>query len=280
MLAPILGARRNGAVTTPSTRGLLVTVLGELVAPNGGEVWTQSLIEVLELFDIEPKASRQAIARLGQQGWLESDRFGRRTRWRLTPWADALLASGAERIYGFGRQRTEWDRQWLLAMVSVPEAQRRLRYRLEVGLGWAGFGTVGQGLWLSPWTDRESEAARLLVELDIESPVIFRAEIGDIGNGVELAARAWDLPRVAAGYGEFIDSVPETPQSAPEAAAALVLLVHQWRRFPLLDPDLPAELLPDDWPGAAAAGRFRMLHDQFTPPARQWWASIESQFAS
>jgi phenylacetic acid degradation operon negative regulatory protein len=48
----------------------------------------------------------------------------------------------------------------------------------------------------------------------------------------------------------------------------------------LLDPDLPAELLPDDWPGAAAAGRFRMLHDQFTPPARQWWASIESQFAS
>ncbi len=267
-------------MTAPSSRGLLVTVLGELVAPTGGEVWTQSLLEVLGLFDVEPKAARQSIARLAHQGWLERDRFGRRTRWRLTPWADALLASGAARIYGFGQRPSEWDRQWLLAMVSVPEAQRRRRYRLEIGLGWAGFGTVGQGVWLSPWTDREDEAARLLVELDIDNPVIFRAEMGDIGDGAELAARAWDLPRVAAEYVEFIDSVPETPGSPLEAAAALVLLVHQWRRFPLLDPDLPAELLPVDWPGDTAAVRFRTLHEQFTPPARQWWASIESQFAS
>ncbi len=207
-LAPILGARRDGSVTAPSTRGLLVTVLGELVRPTGGQVWTQSLLEVLELFDIEPKAARQAIARLAREGWLESDRFGRRTRWRLTPWADALLASGAERIYGFGQRRTEWDRQWLLAMVRVPEAQRRLRYRLEVGLGWAGFGTAGQGVWLSPWTDRETEAARLLVELGVENPVIFRAELGAIGDGAEVAGRAWDLPRVAAEYADFIDSVP------------------------------------------------------------------------
>jgi phenylacetic acid degradation operon negative regulatory protein len=74
--------------------------------------------------------------------------------------------------------------------------------------------------------------------------------------------------------------LPGTPESPPADAAALMMLVHQWRRFPLLDPDLPAELLPVGWPGGAAAGRFRTLHDHLTPPARQWWASIESQYAS
>ncbi|MGC4109499.1 MAG: PaaX family transcriptional regulator C-terminal domain-containing protein [Nocardioides sp.] len=33
-------------------------------------------------------------------------------------------------------------------------------------------------------------------------------------------------------------------------------LVHEWRKFLFDDPGLPAELLPSDWPGFAAADLF------------------------
>jgi phenylacetic acid degradation operon negative regulatory protein len=37
------------------------------------------------------------------------------------------------------------------------------------------------------------------------------------------------------------------------AFAARFQLVHAWRAFLFRDPGLPAALLPDDWPGTAAA---------------------------
>ena len=32
--------------------------------------------------------------------------------------------------------------------------------------------------------------------------------------------------------------------------------MNEWRAFPAMDPDLPAELLPDAWPRAGARGLF------------------------
>ena len=37
-------------------------------------------------------------------------------------------------------------------------------------------------------------------------------------------------------------------------------LVHAWRRFPSIDPSLPAELLPARWSGLNAARLFTTLH--------------------
>ena len=104
ILAPSLGARRDRSATIDTSRGLLMTVLGELVLPNGGAVWTQTLIETMELLDVRPKAARQSIARMHDRGWLDRTKVGRRTRWRLTVDAEALLASGARQIYDFGRE--------------------------------------------------------------------------------------------------------------------------------------------------------------------------------
>src|SRR5664280_2615913 len=92
-------------------------------------------------------------------GWLVSERTGRRTRWRLTEAAATELAAGAERIYGFGATPAatgaDGADQWLLLFVSVPEDQRQLRHKLRTRLAWAGFGMLARGAWLSPDPDRE-----------------------------------------------------------------------------------------------------------------------------
>jgi phenylacetic acid degradation operon negative regulatory protein len=43
--------------------------------------------------------------------------------------------------------------------------------------------------------------------------------------------------------------------------------MDEWRAFPALDPDLPAELLPGGWPRADARELFIGCYDLLGPPA-------------
>ncbi len=281
-LAPVLGANRDGSATADSSRGLLVTVLGEFVLPAGGSVWTQTLIASMEQLGVQSKATRQSLARMEKREWLKRDRVGRRTRWLLTGSFADLLAEGAERIYGFGAEPRRWDGRWLVVMASVPERDRNVRYRMGLELSWAGMGSLGQGLWICPWVDHEPAVTELLNRLDV-SAISFRAELGSLGSGSDLVAQAWDLPDLAARYQRFLATTESLSRAAVvaepvEAATALADVVHHWRRFPFLDPDLPHELLPADWPGRAAARRFAELRAVLTEPARCWWSQLDASY--
>ncbi len=279
-LAPVLGAKRDGSATVDTSRGLLMTILGELVLPNGGSAWTQTLVELMELLGVRDKAARQSIARIHERGWLERSKVGRQTRWTLTGSARGLLEAGAERIYGFGRDARHWDGSWLVLLASVPERNRNARYRLSTGLSWAGFGSIGQGIWLTPWPSQEPVAVELCCELGVNA-TSFRAELGSLGSGPALVAEAWDLPGLRIHYDEFLadtDALIAAPPQGEVAAAELTALVHRWRRFPFLDPDLPSVLLPSDWPGPFAARRFGDLRAALVPPATEWWVSTEAHY--
>jgi len=77
-------ARRSQALGVPSTRGYLLTVLGEFVLPVGGRVWTAALLDALGALGVEERTARQAVWRSAERGLLESERIGRRTHRFLT----------------------------------------------------------------------------------------------------------------------------------------------------------------------------------------------------
>ena len=275
-LAPVLGARRDGSAGVDTSRGLLITALGEYVLPQGGSAWTQTLVALMERLGVRDKSARQALARLEERGWLERERVGRQTRWSLTDVSTALLTAGAARIYTFGQQPREWDGRWVVLLASVPERDRSSRYRMGQGLGWAGFGSIGQGVWVSPWIDQESVAVDLLADLRVEATT-FRAELGSLGSGPEVASVAWNLPGLRQHYAEFLHQTAEKPI---DAAVDLAFLVHRWRRFPFLDPEIPAELLADDWPGTTAARRFSEVREGLLVEALKWWQESEAANAA
>ena len=279
-LAPVLGATHDGRATADSARGLLITVLGEFVRPHGA-AWTQTLIEVMEALGVQPKATRQSLARLADSGWLERTKEGRRTRWHLTETSRALLESGADRIYGFGQSPRAWDGRWSVLLTSLPDGHPTSRHRLKARLGWAGYASFEQGAWISPWTDHEDAAVQVLGDLGIRVATSFVAELGQLGNGRDIMSRAWKLADVGAQYRDFIDMTPP-PGSASgvDAATQLTQLVHRWRRFPFLDPELPAELLPDGWLGAPAAQLFADTRAALIGPATAWWLASEEQFGT
>jgi phenylacetic acid degradation operon negative regulatory protein len=267
-------ARRNQALGVPSTRGFLLTVLGEFVLPVGGRVWTAALLDALGALGVEERTARQAVWRSAERGLLESERIGRRTRWALSDAARRLLSEGTRRIYSLHREPRPWDGRWLLLYVSVPESQRDLRHRMRTRLGWAGFASIGSGTWVSPWIDRETEAREVLDELSLTAAArSFIAHPGGIGDVKEMVATTWPLAEIGTGYDAFLERFDGAPvaDSGYDAFVNQVRLVHEWRRFPFLDPDLPGDLLPRDWSGYRAAELFHRLHEQWRSPAWTWW---------
>src|SRR5215211_6327239 len=138
-----------------SAKAVLLTMLGELVLPHGGSVWTATVVRGLGLAGVEEGNARQALARLADQGLVTSEREGRRARWYLTAEARQLLTAGTERIYRFTAGADEWDGRWLVVLSSVPEGQRAKRHQLRTRLAFAGFGSLGPGVALSPHLERE-----------------------------------------------------------------------------------------------------------------------------
>jgi phenylacetic acid degradation operon negative regulatory protein len=163
-----------------------------------------------------------------------------------------------------------WDGRWLLVALRVPENRRELRYRVKTQLAWAGFGSLGGGLWITPHTAREHLASEAVAQADPDIQVLsFRAELGDLGDPARVIDLAWDLAALRAEYERFVDDFEALdPQDEAETFAAQTTLVHAWRRFPFVDPDLPDELLDGDWPRRRAHDLFRDRHERWNRVAQ------------
>ncbi len=267
---------RRHAAGPASARGLLFTVLGEFVLPASGSAWTASLIEVLGRLGIEQKATRQALMRTAADGWLTSERIGRRTKWHLTEAAEQMLSEGARRIYSFTGPAQDWDGRWLLVSARVPESDRKTRHILRSRLTWAGFGSLAPGLWISTHPEREAEVAKVLVEAGCaDVSHVFIATRPGMGDVRTMVAEAWDLDAIEREYEDFLAEFDTA--STGSFVAGQVELVHAWRRFPAIDPALPRELLPARWSGVRAATLFSRRHEQRAAPASAEWRSLEAE---
>ena len=121
---------RRRSVGSPAARSLLLTVLRKYVLPGAGHVWQETLVAALASLGYTEHAARQAVFRSTRDGWLQTERHGRRARMWLTGAGRRLLTTGAERIYSFGQARP-WDGRWLIVMLHVPEERRSVRHQLR-----------------------------------------------------------------------------------------------------------------------------------------------------
>jgi phenylacetic acid degradation operon negative regulatory protein len=272
MAEPGPALSRRHAAGAASARGLLFTVLGEFVLPTGGSAWTSAFIEVFGRLGVEEKAIRQALARTAADGWIKPERHGRRTRWWLTPAGERLLTEGTERIYAFAGSQRAWDGSWLLVLARAPETGRPARHLLRTRLTWAGLGSPAPSVWITTHTDRQAEVEQVLHQTGVTGGQIFVARHRGGGELAALVGQAWDLPAIDQRYQEFLAEFASP--AAADPLTHLIELVHAWRRFPSVDPGLPARLLPPGWSGARAAKLFAARHAKWSPEAVMQWIRL------
>jgi phenylacetic acid degradation operon negative regulatory protein len=241
-------------------RSIVFDLFGEYIRYDGGEIGLRALVELLAPFAIGEDVVRVLMARLRREGWFESSRVGRQSRYSLTDEGWRLLDTGRERI--FERPPEPWPGQWCLAIYSVPESARASRDRLRKTLTWLGFGPLAASAWVSPHDRRAQVAEAWKGEPDGRLQLLM-ARSGGLEEDREMAARCWDLARLDDDYAKFLATweprVKAWQRSQPEGAEALVertRLIHEYRMFPFKDPGLPPELLPTGWKG-------RQAHDLF-----------------
>jgi phenylacetic acid degradation operon negative regulatory protein len=252
--------------------------MGEFVLPYGGAVWTTTVLRGLGALGVEERNARQAVFRLVEQGTVRSERKGRRARLHLTEPGRKLLSTGSRRIYEFGAGKADWDGRWLVVLCFVTEDQRAKRHQLRTRLEFAGFGFLAPGVAISPHVELELEANEILEDLGlVAGAVVFRAETGLLVDARDLLRQGWDLTSLAGRYRDFLTSFERrAPAGGEESFAALIELVHSWRRFPFVDPEIPSRLLPDGWPGQLAKEVFSRCHSLWSPAARGWYEEIDA----
>jgi phenylacetic acid degradation operon negative regulatory protein len=257
-------------------KSLVVTVLGDTVAPHGGSVWIGTLIRWLSLFGVNERAVRTAMHRLVSEGWVENRSRGRRSEYRITDSSRHRFAEAEQRIYAAGPPA--WDGRWCLVLLGAEGIGRRSREAARRELHWHGFGELAPTVLVHPAAD--FEAVRLaLAELGLGGrAIVLRAEAAmetSPGSLARLVARAWDLRDLAGEYREFVQAFGPLAQlleagvrPSPEQAFVLrVLAIHEYRRVLLRDPQLPGELLPARWEGAEARRLCAAIYRRIEPDA-------------
>jgi phenylacetic acid degradation operon negative regulatory protein len=253
--------RRTLAEDPPRARSLIVTVWGDALAPHGGEVWLAGLIALLAPFGINERLTRTSVFRLARDGWLSAELQGRQSRYRLTDQGRARFEAAYRRIYAapFG----DWQGEWDMVVDPAGAATTAERQHLRDELRWDGFGTLAAGIYLRPHEDQDALADVSRAGAGDRALVM---RVRDTASGVprlaDHARALWDLDAVAAGYRRFLASFGRVidrfrmrgieASDAEQCFVVRTLLIHAFRRVMLRDPRLPAELLPLDWPGAAA----------------------------
>jgi phenylacetic acid degradation operon negative regulatory protein len=260
-------------------RHLIVTVYGLYARSGGGWLSVAALIRLLAELGVDEPAVRSAISRLKRRGILEARRQDGAAGYQLSAAAQAILREGDARI--FRRRRAALDDGWLLAVFSVPEAERHRRHVLRSELTRLGFGMVAPGVWIVPAHPGDTTAETLRrLGLDAYAD-LFHADHLAFGDPADKIRRWWDLDELERRYSAFSQAYEPVLDRlerggacrGEEAFAEYVRVLTDWRQLPYLDPGLPSELLPEGWIGIQAADAFFALRSMLEEPARAYVAS-------
>ncbi|MFC8952604.1 PaaX family transcriptional regulator C-terminal domain-containing protein [Streptomyces sp. NPDC057101] len=249
-------------------RSLIVSLYGAYGrAPDGAPVPVAALIRLLAVLGVDAPSVRSSVSRLKRRGLLLPGRTADGAAgYALSEDARRLLDDGDRRIYA--RTEPKLSEGWVLAVFSVPEAERHKRHLLRSRLARLGFGTAAPGVWIAPARLYE-ETRNALERLELSPYVdLFRGDHLGYAATADAVARWWDLPAIAALHEDFLAAhgpVLRARRAAPagpeDAYRDYLLALDSWRRLPYADPVLPAELLPDDWPGRRSVEVFAALHE-------------------
>ncbi|MFX0579040.1 PaaX family transcriptional regulator C-terminal domain-containing protein [Nocardia nepalensis] len=254
-----------------SATSLARTVLGAYVRDLGGWIAIADLTELLALLDVPAQSTRTAITRLKGRGLLTSENRYGRAGYALTDAALAMFERGDSRIFGF-RQMAAGD-AWRLLSFGIPESERAARHQLRRRLSSIGCGTVSAGLWIYP-EYLAAEAAAIVAALELDAYVTSFRAIDPIVPGTlrEAAARWWDLDDLAARHRSFYARHRDILDDLDDrnAFARFTPILDEWRIIPYIDPGLPEEMLPADWPGPASVHLFAEARQRYLEPSRRW----------
>jgi phenylacetic acid degradation operon negative regulatory protein len=206
-------------------------VLSVLLGAHPAWASAAELIRLTTDFGIREPTLRVALTRMVGAGDLVRSADG----YRLS---DRLLARQQRQDDALDPRLRGWDGTWTTLVITSVGTDAKTRAALRTTLHDKRFAELREGVWMRP----ANLDLRLTGELHTRLRVLHSRD--DDAPG--LVAALWDLPAWArTGYG-LLDEMANAADVPARFVAAAGMVRHL-----LVDPVLPDELLPTDWPGAA-----------------------------
>ncbi|MCG5460543.1 PaaX family transcriptional regulator [Micromonospora sp. MED01] len=268
-----------------SPQGVAVTLLADYTLRTRVALPSAAIVALLGETGVTTAGARTAISRLARRGVLEGSRLGRRSSYRLSRAAAANLSAGGHWILASTTSTARWDGCWTIVAFSLPQDRSTQRRALRAQLRWLGYAPLYDGLWISP--QELTPAARAQLDrLTLGAVTVFRGRQTALASTIHRAPiEAWDIEAISRSYDAFLRRwTPLLPAvvSGQVAGAAAVRarteVMDTFRRFPVLDPQLPVELLPRDWLRQPARELFEAVYDGLAAPAERHVRAVVERF--
>ncbi|MFK7881612.1 PaaX family transcriptional regulator C-terminal domain-containing protein [Roseobacter sp.] len=212
----------------PRVWSLLVSLYGDLAQSNEDQVSTQTLNKILSAIGVKPEAIRVALHRLRKDGWLQNERQGRNSIYKLTELGRRETIAASPRIY---------------QSIELPETAWIAMHR--AGDGVEGY-SVATNLTITSQLTMDPDHFQKRLKACDELP-IWMLEKLFVPEFIE------QTNLVAHQLGLLENRLEKSPLTRALSIVVMrVLVVHTWRRVALRIPPLPRHLFPTHWRGMEA----------------------------
>ena len=235
---------------------VIVTIFGDLAQKPGDCLSSGALSRITGHAGIKPEAMRVALHRLRKDNWLKSQRAGRTSLHRLTKFGRNESAKASPRIYS--STATAPDHWHLLVAGSDDASKQALRsvaahpdsiFIADNIVIAPGRMPTGHSQLLAIDTHHSAAPQWLIEHL---CPDSLRSDYDRLVANLSVLAQNLDFAM---------------PLSVSQTAILRTLIVHNWRRLVLRNPDPPASWLPDGWPAQSCRKKVANLLDRLPRPA-------------
>ena len=260
---PLLGILKRFKSEPSRTGSLIITFYGDAILPRGGSIWLGTLLQFLEMLGTEGGVVRTSVSRLAADGWLDRDKVGRKSFYRLAKSGRERFEAAVEHVYN--PRPVSWEGKFELLFIGNG-ADREVS---RVGLLEAGFGSPISGAWVAPSGVKASSIPESTIRLEVTATDEMARR---------LVQSSWPLDRTAALYQEFVTVfspleswIKQAQEIMPaDAMLARVLMIYHYRRVLLRDPLLPTALLPSVWPAHEARELCARIYHALIPMSEKW----------
>lgn len=255
---------------------LLLALLGEHWFRRSEAVPSSALVHMLGEFGITESSARQAMRRLAARNLLVPSKNGRTTSYGYPNRSEEAIEARLRQVVGFGKDSPDWDGKWTIVSFSVPEHDREARRMLRNQLRSMRFGMLQDAVWINPH-DRSEAVNSMLDRLEIENAHVFRAEYKARNANDKAITEVFGLESLQQRYRDFIEEYRPLAEGTSGYGNALIertKMVNKWLTFRTEDPEIPLDILPEDWPRQEAHRVFLAVYDRLGPEAEYHFREV------
>ncbi|MBL4872193.1 MAG: PaaX family transcriptional regulator [Rhodobacteraceae bacterium] len=211
------------------TWSILVTIFGDLAQNPNDKISGPLLSSLTQLIGIKPQAMRVALHRLRYDGWIITEKSGRTSKHRLSEYGLIQSVIASPKIYA----RTATPPESWRIIITNPDASVD-----EKTLVIRGYRKILSGVYIGDRTVLLDTSDFLTLEGDLLSiPEWLQSAIADEASVGEYSRLIGMLVTVERALNDgYAPTITET-------AVLRTLIVHDWRRIVLRQPDLSLEFL-------------------------------------